>query len=230
MSSSTSQQPAQNGISPKPKNISILFVCLGNICRSPMAEGVFRALTHNLPDSEGTSSSSSTASKPRPRSKYGKDDDDIVKSSYTFTIDSAGTGAYHALSPPDPRTLAELKRHGITSYDHAARKVRASDFYTFDFLFAMDSENLEDLNDARDRLVKQRGKKSGEKLGRVLTFGDRRFGGVPEDEEGEGEEVVDPYYGGKDGFETAYQQVHTFSRGFLNWLEKTGGVEEEEDR
>jgi low molecular weight phosphotyrosine protein phosphatase len=74
--------------------ISVLFVCLGNICRSTMAEGVFRSLI----------------SKPPYR--------DLVKVS-----DSAGTAGYHMGSSPDFRTVETLVAHGITDYTHEARKV-----------------------------------------------------------------------------------------------------------
>src|ERR1700743_1326244 len=60
-------------------------------------------------------------------------------------IDSAGTGAYHTLDPPDSRTLKTLRRHGITDYNHGARQVHAGDFETFDYIFAMDAYNLSDL-------------------------------------------------------------------------------------
>ena len=144
-------------------------------------------------------------------------------------IDSAGTGAYHELSPPDPRTVATLKAHGITTYDHAARKVTAADFNDFDYILAMDRYNLRDLRDLRKRAV-ARGKvpsaaaaaagEGGEK-GKVMLFGD--FGTGRE----KGEEVGDPYYGGDEGFEVVFGQVGRFSRGFLN---EVLGVDREEER
>jgi low molecular weight phosphotyrosine protein phosphatase len=74
--------------------ISVLFVCLGNICRSTMAEGIFRSLV----------------SKPPYQSLFGE-------------VDSCGTGAYHTGSSPDSRTMSTLEDNGITDYEHAARKV-----------------------------------------------------------------------------------------------------------
>lgn len=80
---------------PERQPISVLFVCLGNICRSTMAEGIFQSL----------------ANKPPYQGKVKK-------------IDSCGTGAYHVGEGPDDRTMATLEEHGITDYVHRARKVR----------------------------------------------------------------------------------------------------------
>lgn len=168
--------------------LAVLFVCLGNICRSPMAEGVFRNLTNNLP--------SSTAA---PDARFS-------------TIDSAGTGAYHALSPPDSRTVAVLKKHGIRDYNHAARKVRSQDFTDYDWIFAMDEANYHDLLDSRRRLLRSKPSLAENDLGQVVMFG--RFGGKSKDEE-----VIDPYYGGRDGFDTCYEQMVRFSNGFLAHLD-----------
>src|SRR6266498_2452854 len=74
--------------------VSVLFVCLGNICRSTMAEGIFRAMVSKPP-----------------------------YQSLVSEVDSCGTGAYHTGSSPDSRTMSTLEDNGITDYDHAARKV-----------------------------------------------------------------------------------------------------------
>lgn len=155
--------------------ISVLFICLGNICRSPMAEAVFRSLTS-------------------------------VDHPHVATIDSAGTGAYHAGDCPDPRTMSTLEENHILNYDHAARKVRNSDFTTFDYILAMDKENLHDLQRLRQRVLGKGGETQG--TGKVVLFGD--FGGGRQ-----GEEVVDPYYGARNGFEVAYEQMVRFSKGFI---------------
>ena len=107
--------------------ISILFVCLGNICRSPLAEGVFRAVAAE----RGLS--------------------------HLFRLDSAGTGGWHAGSAPDPRSVAIAARHGIDITGQCARKVAPEDFETFDLLLAMDRSNVEELlrmapDDARRRI------------------------------------------------------------------------------
>lgn len=87
---------------------SILFVCMGNICRSPTAEAVFAALAaEQLPEL------------------------DIV-------VDSAGTHGYHIGAAPDPRSIAAAKRRGIDLSGLRARQVAANDFSQFDWVLAMD--------------------------------------------------------------------------------------------
>lgn len=95
----------------KPK-ISVLFVCMGNICRSPTAEGVFR---HLVTDS-------------------GLDEH--------VHIDSAGTHAYHVGEPPDRRARAAAERRGISLEDIQARRVQPDDFERFSYIIAMDQDNL----------------------------------------------------------------------------------------
>jgi protein-tyrosine phosphatase len=97
------------------KKISVLFVCMGNICRSPTAHGVFRALVER----EGLA-------------------DRIV-------TDSAGTIAYHVGEPPDRRARETAVKRGIDLSDLRARKAVAEDFERFDYLLAMDRENYKEL-------------------------------------------------------------------------------------
>jgi len=94
------------------QKISILFVCMGNICRSPTAEGVFR---HLVTDS-------------------GLDEH--------VHIDSAGTHAYHVGEPPDRRARAAAERRGISLEDIQARRVQPDDFERFSYIIAMDQDNL----------------------------------------------------------------------------------------
>jgi len=119
-------------------------------------------------------------------------------------VDSAGTGAYHTLDPPDSRTMETLRKHGITDYDHGARQVHADDFQKFDYVFAMDAYNFSDLQHLKRR-VENKGKKSHAK---VMMFGD--LGGKTK-----AEEVIDPYYGADSGFEEVFEQVSRFSKNFL---------------
>ncbi|KAJ5711058.1 Protein-tyrosine phosphatase low molecular weight mammalian [Penicillium malachiteum] len=192
--------------SSEPRQVNVLFVCLGNICRSPMAEGVFRNLARSNP-------------------AIGE-------------IDSAGTGAYHSMEPPDSRTMSTLRRHGIKNYSHAARKVTKEDFLQFDYLLAMDKSNLRDLLDVRASVVASVQRKSGPKssskkiraateaaigeegvdaqIAEVRMFGDFGPGGRLHERIGGGEVVQDPYYGGANGFEEVYEQVVRFSQGFLD--------------
>ena len=125
-------------------------------------------------------------------------------------IDSAGTAAYHIGSDPDPRTMSTLRDNGINSYRHKARKFVPDDFMKFDYVFAMDSSNLEDLEMIRVKSINEG--KDESKLAKLMVWGD--FGGREK-----GEEVVDPYYGGKNGFDIAYEQMDRFTRGFLKYLE-----------
>ncbi|KAI4272596.1 MAG: hypothetical protein LQ337_005186 [Flavoplaca oasis] len=122
------------------------------------------------------------------------------------TIDSAGTGAYHEGSLPDPRTMSVLEENGENGYDHQARKIRNSDFKDFDYILAMDADNLHDLLRIQKRMIKNSGIHAAS--AKVMMFGD--FGGRG------GEEVVDPYYGARDGFTIAYEQMTRFSKGFID--------------
>jgi protein-tyrosine phosphatase len=96
----------------------VLFVCLGNICRSPTAEGVCRHLAAQ-------------------RGLDGR-----------VELDSAGTGAWHAGEPPDRRAQAEARRRGIDLSGQRARAVRPEDFARFDHILAMDADNLAQLRAA----------------------------------------------------------------------------------
>ena len=98
---------------------SVLFVCMGNICRSPTAEGVFRHVVTEAGLTE------------------------------RIHIDSAGTHAYHVGEPPDRRAQAAAQRRGISLADIFARKVHEQDMQRFDHILAMDRLNLHMLNDMR---------------------------------------------------------------------------------
>jgi protein-tyrosine phosphatase len=96
----------------------ILFVCTGNICRSPTAEGVARGLALQ----QGVE--------------------------HLFEFDSAGTHGYHVGEPPDPRTVAAALRRGYDLAPLRARRVTEFDFIRFDHLLAMDCEHMEMLRRA----------------------------------------------------------------------------------
>lgn len=105
----------------------ILFVCAGNICRSPLAEGIFRHLV--------TEAGRATE----------------------FEIDSAGTGGWHQGERPDRRSIAVAAGHGIDISGQRARRIEPADFGRFDLILAMDQDNLKNLRkiapaDALDRL------------------------------------------------------------------------------
>lgn len=95
--------------------VKVLFVCMGNICRSPTAHGIFSALVKN----------------------HGLE--------HLIEIDSAGTHAYHVGNPPDPRAQASAKQRGIDISTLRARRVEKSDFERFDYVLAMDHENYRHL-------------------------------------------------------------------------------------
>jgi protein-tyrosine phosphatase len=154
-------------------SVSICFVCLGNICRSPTAAGVMR---HVL-EREGLASA--------------------------VLIDSAGTDAYHAGELPDQRAREAAQRRGIQLV-HRARRILPSDFARFDYLLAMDAENLSILQvrapaDARAKIF-------------LLRSFDPS---APPDAE-----VPDPYYGGDDGFEQVLDMVERAAHGLLEHLRR----------
>ncbi len=94
--------------------IRVLFVCMGNICRSPLAEGHFRALV----EEEGLSD--------------------------RFDIDSAGTGSWHVGEAPDARMRSAARRRGLDIETLRARQVERRDLYDYDHVFVMDKTNLHD--------------------------------------------------------------------------------------
>ena len=151
--------------------MKILFVCLGNICRSPTAEVVFRAV----------------AAREAPE--------------LMIEVDSAGTAGYHIGEPPDLRTRQAATRRGYDMSSLRARIVEPRDFEDFDFILAMDRENLKVLNhrapvQARDRV----------RL--FLEF-------APD---AATTEVPDPYYGGPNGFEEVLDLVEAATQGLLQHL------------
>ena len=95
--------------------VRVLFVCTGNICRSPTAEGVFR----DLVESRGLGAG--------------------------ITIDSAGTLDYHAGEPPDTRAQEAARERGVEIGRQRARKAVAEDFSRFDYVLAMDRTNRSTL-------------------------------------------------------------------------------------
>jgi protein-tyrosine phosphatase len=150
------------------KRVRVLFVCMGNICRSPTAEGVFRHLV------------------------------DAANLSSQIEIDSAGTHAYHVGEPPDPRSQAEARKHGVDLSGQRARQVTARDFSAFDYVVAMDEENYRGL-----AALCPPGR--GNRLHRLCDFA-----------EGCGvRSVPDPYYGGRDGFGDVYRLIEAGAKGLL---------------
>ena len=132
--------------------VRILMVCLGNICRSPLAEGILDSVT-----------------------------------SEQVYVDSAGTAGYHVGASPDPRSVAVAIRNGIDISRQRCRKFHKGDFDEFDYIFAMDRENLENLRSMA------RSPEDLQKLRLLLDTPDAEVLEVP-----------DPYYGGEDGFDYVF--------------------------
>lgn len=97
----------------------VLFVCMGNICRSPTAEGVFRKLV---------------------------DDEDL---SDRIFIDSAGTSSYHSGDAPDRRSMKTALNHGIDISEQRSRILKVDDFKDFDLIIAMDEGNFIDIQNKK---------------------------------------------------------------------------------
>ena len=158
--------------------IKVLFICMGNICRSPSAEGVFRDLINNK------------------------------QLQNAFSIDSAGTHAYHIDEAPDLRSQKAAKDRGIDLSQQRARKVIMGDFEDFDYLLAMDKENLSILQQSCPDAHQH-------KVGLFLDYAPHL----------KTNEVPDPYYGGKYGFETVLDLIEEASTGFFNSLQSAGKIQ-----
>lgn len=108
-------------IPPKDTRAGVLFVCMGNICRSPTAETVFREHARRAGMLE------------------------------QLRIESAGIGNWNVGAPPDERAIAHARRRGYDLTPCRARQVTRDDFAVFDFILAMDRRNLRDLAALRPR-------------------------------------------------------------------------------
>ncbi len=154
--------------------ISILFVCLGNICRSPSAEAVMKSIV----DKEGLG--------------------------HLFFIDSAGVAAYHSGEPADARMKQHAQKRGyeLTSI---SRKVNAGvDFDAFDYIIAMDDQNLLDLKavaPSKDGL---------KKISKITDYATSTCYKI----------IPDPYYGGYEGFELVLDLLEESCSGLLLQLKR----------
>ncbi|MEM7087024.1 MAG: low molecular weight protein-tyrosine-phosphatase [Bacteroidota bacterium] len=137
--------------------VKILMVCLGNICRSPLAEGILKSKIDNS----------------------------------LFQVDSAGTGGWHVGNPPDPRSVAVARAHGLDITDQRGKKFSAYDFEIYDHIFVMDNSNYNDVV----RLAQSDSEKQ-----KVQLILDEIF-------PGENVDVPDPYYGGDQGFENVFRML-----------------------
>ncbi len=161
---------------------ALLFVCLGNICRSPLAKAIFihQASARGVLD--------------------------------RFTVDSCGTGHWHAGRPADPRSIEVARRNGV-AIDHIARQVSpGTDFDRFDLLLAMDRDNEETLLElgappAKVRLMRSFDPELAGK-GAGGGRGEQGGGGVLE--------VPDPYTGSPDGFDRVFSMLQRACAGLLD--------------
>ncbi|MDO8264084.1 MAG: low molecular weight protein-tyrosine-phosphatase [Gallionella sp.] len=152
-------------------NVSVVFVCMGNICRSPTAEAVFRHYVENA-----------------------------GLAGYIL-IDSAGTHDYHIGDPPDLRAQRAALQRGYDMSGLRGRQVEEGDFHRFDYVLAMDMDNLTILQrlappagNAQVRLFLEYARHHAER------------------------EVPDPYYGGAEGFEHVLDMVEDAAEGLLQHI------------
>ncbi len=149
---------------------------MGNICRSPTAQGVFESLV--------------TAS--------GLED--------RIEIDSAGTHAYHVGEGPDQRATRAAAQRGIDLSSQQARRVAEDDFEQFDYILAMDSSNLDDLQALCPDQYQDR-------VRLLLEFA----------EDPAQQDVPDPYYGGSRGFERVLDLIEQGAHGLLQAIRQRSG-------
>lgn len=151
--------------------IRVLFVCLGNICRSPTAEGVFRSIVQ----ARGLE--------------------------HVISIDSAGTGDWHIGKCADTRATEAALKRGYDLSALRARQAEAEDFNNFDYVLAMDEDNLDNLRALAPADF------AGH-LGLFLEFATASSH----------REVPDPYYGEGQGFELVLDLIEDASEGLLNHI------------
>ena len=150
----------------------VLFVCLGNICRSPLAEGALRA--------------------------------EAARLNLDLTVDSAGTGDWHAGEPPDERAQRTALRNGVDISGLRARQVRREDFRRFTHLIALDHDNLANLR----RLAPP---DATARLSLLLDHVPGR----------EGQAVADPWFGDEAGFDATWADVSAGARALVLGFSRT---------
>lgn len=154
---------------------AILFLCLGNICRSPLAEAIFK---HKI----GRSALAS-----------------LVEA------DSCGTANYHVDDTPDPRTMANAQKNGV-SIQHLGRQLNDGDLARFDFIFAMDESNYHNI------LKLDAQQQHRHKISLMRTFDPFGAGDVP-----------DPYYGTEQNFQEVFDILDRTMDNFIKYLEERVG-------
>ena len=146
----------------------VLFVCMGNICRSPMAEGMFRKAIQE------------------------------AGLERHVEADSAGTHAYHVGDAPDQRAQQAVRRRGADISKLRGRKVADTDFEAFDYILVMDGDNY-------SKLIQRAPAHHHDKVRRLLSLS-RKYPNL---------DVVDPYYGGPQGFEENLDMIEDAVQGLI---------------
>lgn len=137
----------------------ILMVCLGNICRSPLAEGILQHHAWNA--------------------------------GLQWSVESAGTGAWHAGEPPHQLSIKVAKANGIDISKQRARQFVKEDFLNYDFIYVMDSSNYVDVKNISGNLFDE-------------TKIDLLMNGVYP---GENRNVPDPWYGKEEGYHKVFEMI-----------------------
>ena len=181
------------------EKIKVLFVCLGNICRSPLAEAIFNKKVeekglHNL-----------------------------------FEADSAGTSNYHIGSQPDKRTIRNAEKNAV-KISHSARQIATPDLSKFDYVLAMDAENMEKINTLAEADAQIEGK--------IFLMRDFEPGAHPgfttneeqpytnlnslsessDDPFTPDRDVPDPYYGEDDSFQEVFNILDRTIENFIQYV------------
>jgi protein-tyrosine phosphatase len=154
------------------KKVKVLFVCLGNICRSPLGAAIMKKRVRDLNLA------------------------DFIE------VDSCGTSNYHIGDGADPRTIANARKNGV-AIEHCARQLTAEDLDRFDYIFAMDKSNYQNIM----RLAN--GRPVDNKVMLLREF----------DPKGRGE-VPDPYYGDERLFQEVFDIVNRSVDAFLDHIRK----------
>ncbi len=162
--------------------VSVLFVCMGNICRSPLAEGVFRRLV------------------------------EVRAPGLPVRIDSAATHAYHIGEPPDHRAQCAALARGFDISGQRARLVEREDFGRFDYILAMDEDNLRDLEELAGETPECRAE-----IDLLMEYAPAMAG--------RGLAVPDPYYGGAEGFERVIDLAEAGAEGLLEKILVRAGAD-----
>lgn len=151
----------------------LLFVCLGNICRSPSAENIMNYLI----EKEGLK--------------------------HKISCDSAGTSSYHVGAPPDSRMRVAARKRGI-ELKGRSRQIELFDLQHFDLILAMDKSNYDDILNLDPKGIYQH------KVKLICDFATKHYD----------QEVPDPYYGDRDGFEYVIDLLLDACEELLKYVQK----------